>query len=284
MQKRRKKCEGQTKWLHHEAQALCLSALSMCSSSQLDSCVVPPTLSCKGKVISSVDLQNWLSVANSCTKFDIHAPIKTCPSAPLRHRSPSFSEDQASQGLHSVDAALGGLSQSSLCQLCFALRGCSTLRLIDFSFNQFSELVAAALGSLLATACISHLQLSSCDITSSFISRMHLAAPWLTELDISNNDIRDDGLASLTVCLCLETCSLKKLNCANNSLSGLSCKSICSALELNSSLQSLILDDNVIMLAISTFTHDLFDVRQHFPSLSDFRGKRIGPARFIWHD
>jgi hypothetical protein len=219
MQKRRKKCEGQTKWLHHEAQALCLSALSMCSSSQLDSCVVPPTLSCKGKVISSVDLQNWLSVANSCTKFDIHAPIKTCPSAPLRHRSPSFSEDQASQGLHSVDAALGGLSQSSLCQLCFALRGCSTLRLIDFSFNQFSELVAAALGSLLATACISHLQLSSCDITSSFISRMHLAAPWLTELDISNNDIRDDGLASLTVCLCLETCSLKKLNCANNSLS-----------------------------------------------------------------
>jgi hypothetical protein len=67
----------------------------------------------------------------------------------------------------------------------------------------------------------------------------------LTELDVSNNDIRDDGFVSLTVCLQLESCSLKKLNCANNSLSGLSCKILCAVLEMNCSLQSVNLDDNV---------------------------------------
>jgi Leucine-rich repeat (LRR) protein len=77
---------------------------------------------------------------------------------------------------------------------------------------------------------------------------MQLAVPWLTELDVSNNDIRDDGFVSLTVCLQLESCSLKKLNCANNSLTGLSCKMLCAVLELNCSLLYLNLDDNVSCL------------------------------------
>ena len=248
LQKRRKKCEGQIKWQHAEAQALCFASHSMCLSPEPATSIVPPILGCKGKVISSSDLQKWFAVALSCTKFDLHAPIRSPQLAPLRDRSHSSSMDHAPDGLNSIDAALGGLSQISLCQLFFAFRGCSTLRSIDFSFNSFSELCAVALGSLLATACIADLRLSFCDITSSYIPRMQFGVPWLTELDVSNNDIRDEGLLSLTFCLQTETCSLRKLNCANNSLSGVSCKTLSSALDLNSSLQSLILDDNVSSL------------------------------------
>jgi hypothetical protein len=245
LQKRRRKCEGQAKWMHAEAQALCYSSHAMCTSSQLAACNHMPNLSCKGKVISSSDLQIWLSVASSCSKYDLHDSVTFPPSAPLSYHSHVVPLDHACEGLKSVDAALGGLSQVSLCQLFFSLRGCKTLATIDISYNNFTELVSAALGSLLATACIARLRLSSCDITSKCISRMIFAVPWLTEIDFSNNDIRDDGFVSLTMCIQVGTCMLKKLNCANNALSSLSCKTICAALEVNSSLQSLILDDNV---------------------------------------
>jgi hypothetical protein len=245
LQKRRKKCEGQIKWLHAEAQSMCLSSHLLCASTPPAICMIPAVLSCKGRVIGTFDLQRWFSVASSCTKFDMRAPIKSLQSASVRDHSHPLSMNHTPEGLYSLDAASGGLSYAVLDQLCFAFRGCSTLRSVDFSFNVFSELVAASLGSLLGTACIAHLRLSSCDITSSHISRMRLAVPWLSELDVSNNDIRDDGIVTLSVFLQTQTCSLKKLNCANNSLSSLSCKSLCAALELNSSLQSLILDDNV---------------------------------------
>jgi hypothetical protein len=245
LQKRRKKCEGQTKWLHAEAQSMCLSSHSICASTPPAICMIPAVLSCKGRVIGTFDLQSWFSVASSCTKFDLHAPIISLQSASVRDHSHPLLMKHSPDGLCSLDAVSGGLSHAALIQLCFAFRGCSTLRSLDFSFNIFSELVAASLGSLLGTACIAHLRLSSCDITSSHISRMRLAVPWLSELDVSNNDIRDDGILTLSLYLQTQTCSLKKLNCANNSLSSLSCKTLCAALELNSSLQSLILDDNV---------------------------------------
>jgi hypothetical protein len=244
-QKRRKKCEGQIKWQHAEAQVLCCLSHAICVSAQLAPCIVPNYLSCKGKLMSSLDLQSWLSVAFSCSKFDLGVLTGFHDLAPSRDSRHSLSIDRAREGLCLLDAASGGLSHRSMCELCFALRGCSTLRSVDFSFNCFSEIVAAALGSLLATACISSLRLSSCDIVSAQISRIQFAVPWLTQLDVSNNDIRDDGFLSLIVCLQVESCSLKKLNCANNSLSGLSCKMLSSVLELNSSLQCLILDDNV---------------------------------------
>jgi flagellar basal body rod protein FlgC len=251
LQKRRKKCEGQIKWQHAEAQAMCLASHSMCLSPQPDASVVPAILACKGKVISSSDLQQWISAASSCTKFDLHAPIKSPQLAPLRDRSHSLSADHAAAaaGLQSIDAALGGLSPASLCHLFFALRGCSTLRSLNFSFNGFSEMAAAALGSLLATACVAELRLSSCDIASSYTARMHLGAPWLTDLDLSNNDIRDEGFVALALSLQAEACSLRKLNCANNSLGPASCKTLSAALELNSSLHALVLDDNVSLRA-----------------------------------
>ncbi len=248
-QKRRRKCEGQTKWMHAEAQALCYSSHAMCISFQPATCCPMSVLSCKGKVISSSDLQKWFAVAYSCIKFELHDSVTSPPLVPLPHHSHSLLNNYACEGLKSVDAALGGLSHVSLCQLFFALRGCSTLVTIDVSFNHFTELVAAALGSLLATACIAQIRLSSCDITTKCISRMPFAVPWLTEIDLSNNDIRDDGFVSLTLCLQVETCSLKKINCANNSLSSLSCRTLCTALELNSSLLSLNLDDNVSFLS-----------------------------------
>lgn len=255
-QKRRNKCEGLTKRMHAQSQALCYSSHALCISSatcissQPVACVLAPvSISCRGKVISSSDLQEWFLAASSCTKFQLHHPVRSPPLAPLRHRSQSVLKDHAREGLQSIYAASGGLSHASLCQLFFAFRGCSTLKSVDFSFNHFTEPVAAALGSLLATACIAHLRLSSCNIFSSFISRMQLAAPWLIELDLSNNDIRDDGFVFLTSCLQTTTCSLRKLNCANNSLSSLSCKTLCAAIDLNSSLQYLILDDNVRLIA-----------------------------------
>jgi hypothetical protein len=262
-QKRRKKCEGLTKRMHAQSQALCYSSHAMCIpsamyiSSQPVACVLPPvSMSCRGKVISSLDLQQWFLAASTCTKFQLH-PVRSPPLAPLRHRSQSVLKDHAREGLQSIYAASGGLSHASLCQLFFAFRGCSTLKSIDFSFNHFTELVAAALGSLLATACITHLRLSSCDISSGFISRMQLALPWLIELDLSNNDLRDDGFFFLTSCLQTTTCCLKKLNCANNSLSSLSCKTLCAALDLNASLQFLILDDNVSLIASLTLNSSL---------------------------
>jgi hypothetical protein len=259
-QKRRKKCEGHTKWMHGQAQALCYSSHAMCISSQPIACVpLPVSISSRGRVISSSVLQEWFFFASSCTKFKIHHEVGSSPLAPLRHRSQVTPKDRAYEGLQSINAASGGLSHVSLCQLFFAFRGCSTLVSIDFSFNRFTELVAAALGSLLATACIAHLRLSSCDVSSSFISRMQLAAPWLIELDLSNNDIRDDGFVFLTLCLQSETCCLKKLNCANNSLSIMSCKILSAALDFNSSLQFLILDDNV-HFDCRFFTDDFFDL------------------------
>ena len=262
-QKRRKKCEGQIKWQHAEAQAFCCFSHAMCISAQWAPCTVPNELSCKGKLMSSLDLQSWLSVAFSCSKFDLGVLTGFHDLAPSRDSCHSLSIDCAREGLCLIDAASGGLSHRSMCELFFALRGCSTLRSVDFSFNRFSEIVAAALGSLLATACISSLRLSSCDIVSAQISRMQFAVPWLTELDVSNNDIRDDGFLALTVCLQVESCSLKKLNCANNSLSGLSCKMLCSVLELNSSLQCLILDDNVCHLFCLDFFAYFVNVTSH---------------------
>ena len=254
-QKRRKKCEGQIKWLHAEAQALCRSSHAICTSAHGPPSIVPTELSSKGKLISSSNLHSWFLVASSCTKFELNAPSRF---PQLVSSQNSLTVDHAAVGLCSLDATSGGLSYSSMCQLCFALRGCSTLKSVDFSLNPVSEFVAAALGSLMATACIARLRLSSCDIASSHISRMQLAVPWLTELDVSNNDIRDDGFVSLIVCLQVESCSLKKLNCANNALSSLSCKMLCPVLDLNSSLRSLILDDNVSCLFCFHHLADFF--------------------------
>nr|XP_049616912.1 NACHT, LRR and PYD domains-containing protein 12 isoform X4 [Syngnathus scovelli] len=143
----------------------------------------------------------------------------------------------------------GKLSKKSCNALASVLSSCCSLRKLDLSWNDLGDdgLEALAAGLAKPQCTLQVLELENCNLSEKSgeaLASVLSSSRTLRELDLSHNDLGDDGLEALAAGLAKPQCTLQVLKLLRCDLSKKSCEALASVLSSSRTLRELDLSNN----------------------------------------